>query len=453
MVQVICYSLSDVTLAYLDILGMNRAAIEYNADMDRLDRHAPGPLLWRIRLLWCCILVVGLLATCATEPNTGANSSPTPAPHAPQSTTLTIWHSWHGAHQDALNALARTYEQANPNVRIRLESQPAATLLRSFQARVADDSAPQVLITSGRYIGELAERQYLMPLDASAYDLSELLPATRDGGLAGDQLYGVPLRFDALVLFYDRRAYAETPTSFEQLTATPSTSPVTDTEQWSLGYYLSLERTLPYLPAFGGALFDQDGAPVFATASRDATIRWLAWLRDLHADPTVRATPDFSMLDADIQQGRIAAVVDWTSKRADYEQLWGPDAVGIAPLPSIDAGEPQTMVSTEVACINAVTSPEQRATAEDFLRFSLGPSAQSLLVEQSRGALLPVQQDVSVNDQGEAIRQAIGSAQPFNSQLAARNVWQALDDMVRSVVLNANNPADAVDAAAHAMQQ
>jgi ABC-type glycerol-3-phosphate transport system substrate-binding protein len=393
------------------------------------------------RLLWCYGLLLGMLTACMATSNPTTTSSPAPAP---QITTLTIWHSWSGARHDALNALARNYEQANPSVRIRLEPHPAATLLRTFAARVADDSAPQILLTSGRYVGELAERQYVMPLDEAAFPLGSLLPAAVDSGRVNGALYAVPLTFDPLVLFYDRRTFATPPESFEELVNLQQTTPASDTAQWNLGYYLSLERTLPYLAAFGGTLFDADGQPIFANSSRDATIQWLRWLRELHTNPAVLAMPDFSTLDGEIQQERVLSVIDWAHTRADYEQLWGTDATGVAPLPSVRGGQPQTMILSEVACINAVTSPEQRAAAEAFLRFSLEPATQQLLAEQSRGLLLPTHGSATENAQEATL--ATQSAQAFTSQMAAQE--DVLEEMVRSVVSNATDAAAAVDDAA-----
>lgn len=436
------------------LLGINRAAIEYNASMNcRPPRRQHLYTLPRIvRLLWCSMLMLGMLTGCATgsNPDTGS-SSPAPQPE-PQNITLTIWHSWNGSAQDALNALVRAYEQANPNIRIRLEAHPAATLLRDFGSRIADESAPQIIIMPGRYIGELAERQYLAPLDETAFTLDDLIPATVDAGRARGQLYGVPLTFDALVLFYDRRVFATPPETFQQIAETELTSPISDTVQWKLGYYLSLERTLPYLPAFNGSLFDANDQPIFASESRDGTIQWLDWLRSLHTNPAIRATTDFSMLDAEIQQGSVLSAIDWSYKRADYEQIWGADAVGIAPLPRVQAGQPHTMVLAETACINAVTSSEQRTAAEHFLRFSIDPTSQALLVEQSRNTVLPSHSNVTLAEQAEATRQAIQPAQAFNSQLTTPRVWQPLDDMVRSVVSNAANSAEAVDIAGAAVQ-
>lgn len=417
------------------MLGMHRMVLHLSPQFRRA-------LFW-----WCGVLLV-LLPACTSSTTPTATSTGSPAPDqqpAPQITTLTIWHSWSGGQADALNVVARAYEQNNPLVRIRLEAQPAATLLRTFSARVADASAPQIVIAPSRYVHELAERQFVVPLDEANFALGELLPAAVNAGRVGEQLYGVPLAWDALVLFHDRRVMPDAPASWEDLTTLEPTTPVSDTAQWNAGYYLSLERTLPYVDVWNGALLDADGQPTFATASRDATIGWLQWLRTLHTNPAVLATPDFSTLDDAMQSGRVLSMIDWAHKRADYEQLWGgAAAVGIAPLPTLQSKPPRTLVRAEIATINAVTTKDQRSAATAFLRDAIGAQAQTLLAEQSRGAVLPVHAHVQLDAASTAMRAAAEQGHSFTGALDA--AWQPLDAMVTSAV-NGGDAAQAVDKA------
>ncbi len=407
--------------------------------------HQRFPRSPRSPIWWLSVLLV-LLAACTSSTTPTTNSSPAPDQQpAPQITTLTVWHSWSGAQADALNAVARAYEQNNPLVRIRLEAQPAATMHRTFGARVADASAPQIVITPSRYVGDLVERKYLVPLDATSFALNDLLPAAVDGSRVGDQLYGVPLAWDALVLFHDRRVIPEAPASWEDLIALQPTTPVSDTAQWNVGYYLSLERTLPYMSVWNGTLLDAEGQPTFATSSRDATLGWLQWLRELHTNPAVLATPDFSTLDERLQEGRVLSMIDWAHKRPEYEQLWqSADAVGVAPLPTLHGTQPTTVVRAQTAAINAVIMDDQRRAAEAFLRYATGVQAQALLAEQSRGTVLPVHMGVPVDEPTMKMRAAVERAQSFTGALD--KAWQPLDTMVTTVV-NGGDAAQAVDKA------
>jgi ABC-type glycerol-3-phosphate transport system substrate-binding protein len=206
-----------------------------------------------------------------------------------------------------------------------------------------------------------------------------------------------------------------------------------------------LERTLPYVGVWNGGLLDANGQPTFATTSRDATIGWLQWLRALHTNPAVLATPDFSTLDERLQEGRVTSMIDWAHKRPAYEQLWqSAAAVGIAPLPTLRGTPPTTLVRAETAAINTVTTDEQHRAAEAFLRYATGAQAQTRLAEQSRGTVLPAHTGVPVEAHGEAMRVAVEHGQSFTGALDA--TWQSLDTMINSVV-NGGDAGEAVDKA------
>lgn len=408
------------------------------------------PLRW----LWITLIAAGILPACTlgSQEMPARGSSP-PVAQQPASMTLTLWHSWSGAKLEALNKLARDYEQAYPRVRLDLQTHPAAEIMRTYSMSVADGSAPQLLLIPGRYLGELAERQYIMPLDLQDRVFRSLLPSAVESVRINGQIYALPLTFDTLVLFYDRRRVVTPPTTFSQLVALNQPQP-NHQQTWSLGYYLSLEQTLPYLSAFGGVLVDENGEPSFATEARNATIHWLEWLQGLQRDPNVLASPDFSAVDAEVQQGRVLAVIDWAYRRTDYAQVWGTDAVGIASLPALDdQAQPRTMLLPEVICINVVTSPEQRTAAQAFLRYLADRSAQTVLAEQSRGQLLPVHTGIALPAQLQAILEAARQSQPLAPPLTTARVWRPLNDMLRNVLLNAAPVAETVDSAGVAISK
>lgn len=413
----------------------------------------------RLNLLLRCIFLAALclLPACAattneprTSPSPGAVVQPPPG-----IVRLTLWHSWSGAKLDALNNLARSYEQSHPDVRISLESKPASDMLRTYGLSVADGSAPQILLMLGRYVGELAERQYIAPLDDvfSAEDLAELLPQAVDSARFNDQLYAVPITFDTLTLFYDRRQISAPPETFDQvleLNAAQRSQPI-EQRPLSLGYYLSLETTLPYLDAFGGAVFNQAGDPVFASQGREATLRWLDWLKSLQLSQDTIVSSDFSAVDAAIQQGRVLSAIDWARRRPAYAQVWGSDGVGIAGLPRLNAeAAPRPLVLSEVLCINTVVSVEQRTVAQDFLRYMIAKSSQETL--WTRGQMLPVHQQVAVAEELQPVLASASGAQPFTSKLAAATVWRPLNDMLRGVVANTVSANEAIDSAGAALQ-
>lgn len=399
----------------------------------------------RVAALLALLLLVACAATTSEQ-----NRDPSPAveQRLSEPVTLTIWHSWTGARLSALNSLARKYEQDHPNVRIRLVMQPATDIVRSYSTSVADGTAPQLLLVRGRYIGELAQQQFIAPL-GSAIDqatLDRLLPQAVASSTIDEQLMALPLSFDTLALFYDRRRVANPPATFAEafdLNAAQRDQPP-ETRPYSFGYYLSLMTTLPYLPNFDGSLLDGQ-QPVFATDRRDATVRWLDWMRELQANQQAIVSGDYNLVDSAALRGRTLAMIDWAHRRSTYAQIWGADAVGVAPLPGIDAATPpQSVLLPDVLAINTVITSEQRSAAEEFLRFMVDRSSQETL--WSRGQILPVDREARIDDSAAPFLTIAGQSQPVAAPLIS--LWEPLDSMVRSVITNPSLPtADAIDAA------
>ncbi|HZG67971.1 MAG TPA: extracellular solute-binding protein [Herpetosiphonaceae bacterium] len=413
---------------------------------------------WLRRLL---MLVLCALCACAgpeqaapaPAPSVTAEPAQVPIPAAPLN--LTMWHSWNGRSAQALYLLARRYEQGHPNVRITLEARPATSLVRDYSASVADGSAPQIVLVLSRYLGELADRRSVLPLDEqfTPEALTDLLPAALEGAHVMGRLHGVPLSYESLVLFYDRRRVQEAPATVEQLLApiTPGSAPA-GSETWGLAYYLSAASAMPYLSTFGGGIFDADGDVMIGGEGREGTLRWLEWLQAMRADARSFTSEDFGAVDAMIQSSRVAAAVDWSHRLPAYEQIWGRDAVGVAPLPRTDgeAPPPATFVLADVASINSVTTAQQRTAAADFLLYLASASAQELLA--ARGGQVPANVRARTEDTTAMIAAASTGGAAFPNRAVDGRSWPFLEEMVRSVLVGSATPAEALDRAATALR-
>src|SRR6185369_8890043 len=106
-----------------------------------------------------------------------------------------------------------------------------------------------------------------------------------------------------------------------------------------LAYNLSLDFTLPYLPAFGGQLLDSQGKLALGSSGATGTIAWLDWLRTLHTlsrNGDLLAVEDHNQIDLAVQRAEAQKMVfDWASALEVYQSLWGEAQVGIAPFPII----------------------------------------------------------------------------------------------------------------------
>src|SRR5690348_7792019 len=74
----------------------------------------------------------------------GAASS---APRATKTTTLTLWHNYGTeGNAPATNALVAAFEKANPNIKIKVVSQPAANYFALLQSSSISHSGPDLAV-------------------------------------------------------------------------------------------------------------------------------------------------------------------------------------------------------------------------------------------------------------------------------------------------------------------
>jgi ABC-type glycerol-3-phosphate transport system substrate-binding protein len=420
--------------------------------------------LFFARTLLICLSLLLLLVGCAgnvtptttptTAPASTANSSATPV-------TLYLWHAWPNPEQRALNVLIERFNAANPLIRIVPQVRPVATLLSDMQAAVSEGRGPHLVLLQSHALGSLAEEGALLALDdqLSPTDLERLLPVTlgtvRLTSDAGTQLYGVPLTLDTPVLFYNRANWLRAPLDTETwldgartLTDADATPPT-----WGLAYHLSLDKTVGYLYAFGGKVFDDSGELVLGTTGEASAVRWLEWLLSLKQDSRLLASLDPMAVDNALLSQQALMTVDWTHALPTYRRLWG-EQLGIAPLPRVTVDErlPQPYIQSELLALSAlvIKLDEQRA-ALTFVRYMIGEEAQQELLRVGRQPVL-AQLALPDDDPDAAIvnvvrQQAAYSLPMPNSRIANTVVWATMDEMRSNVLRGLLEPEQAVAAA------
>lgn len=420
----------------------------------------------RALLLWLALL----LGACSA----GANPTPTPTapPAASGRTLLVLWHAWSAAEQRALNSLVERFNRANPQIQIVPQTRPAAALTNDLAAATAEGGGPHLALLRSHTIGALAENGWLQPIDdlLPAEQQERLLPAALGAAQVRDAegaaLYGAPIVFDTLALYYNRANFASLPpadTTALLAAARGLSEERSDPQFWGLAYNLSLDRTIGYLYAFGGSVFDESGALSLGLEGREGAAAWLRWITQLDRDEKLLASRDGITVDRALMTGSAAMTIDWSYSLSTYRTLW-PESLGVAPLPRL-AGEdrpPRPYVQAELLALNArITDPTERAAAAEFMRFLLGVEAQTELLRAGRQ---PVLLSLDLNDEALADPTLLGAARAFraqgelgqpmpNSRLANEVVWTILTDMQASALSGLLTPEQAVDGADAALRE
>ncbi len=427
---------------------------------------------WRVVLLKLLVWA-SFLSACATPP------TPEPLPTSvPPVRPLVLWHAWPASDQRTLAMLIEQYNQTSA-VPIVLRAVPASTFATELQDALLVGNAPDVILVQSHTLGALADTSLIQPITATHWSPAEredMLPtvlasALVTGTLAMSatiaerptdpaapindpdpaQLYGVPISFDTLGLYYHRAQAGTTPQSMAQVLAIAETLAQTDSEPptWGMAYTLSLDKTLPYLSATGGAVFAPDGTVVLAASGRPGTEFWLEWLLALSRQPGVLATSDSIVIDSTLRSQSAWITIDWAHTLPRYHSLWG-EQLEVAVLPPIEpAGlPPRPFVQSMVLALPKQAQPAPADQVAALITYLHSPAVQTTLLEhgyQPVRASLPLPGDTIQIRAARSFRAQTATALPMpTSRFENEVVRGELQRMLAAVLRGVIAPSDAI---------
>lgn len=418
------------------------------------------------RLVLVCLVL--LFTACAA-----ANPSPTPVPSnagTPAPTVLVLWHAWPVTDQRSLTALVDRYNRANSGVQIIAQARPIANLAGDVSAAMAEGAGPHLALVQSHVIGGMAEAGRLLPIDGllSAATTERLLPAAVGSAQvdlgAGSTLYGMPLTFDTLALYFNRQVVLRPPGDTDAMldAARGLTAPQSEPPFWGMAYNLNLDRTLSYFYAFGGQLFDDQQNLALGLDGRSGAEAWLNWLIALRRDEGLLASLDGVTVDGALMARQAAMTIDWAHALGNYRGLW-PESLGVAPLPRLSGEDtlPRPYVQSDVLVLNARLSPAEQRAAGDFLAYMVSEVAQRELLRNGRQPVL-LSLDLTAADPelpadlraaAEVFRRQGENGQPMpNSRAANEIVRPILTEMHGSALSGLLTPEQAVENADQALR-
>jgi ABC-type glycerol-3-phosphate transport system substrate-binding protein len=421
-----------------------------------------------LRRVACALLLLALsaLSACAVAVPT-PSAGPTPQPGAAGGVTLVLWHGWSGGARQALSRLVERFNRQNPGGRVILQAVPLTTFDADLRAALNYGGGPHLLLIPNTWVGSLAERDALLPLDdLAAGEQRALVPAAVGGARApgadgAEHLYALPLSIDTLALYYNKANVLTPPADTADLINSAHGLSDPNAPRWGLAINLSLENTIGYLYAAGGRVFADDGSVALDGAGRAGAEQWLAWLLQLQNDPRLLARADSSIqIDRALKDGQALMALDWSHQLGLYRSLWG-DNLGVAPLPRLSSTDaaPQPYVKSDVLAINSRSSAAEREAALAFARYMVGAEAQ---IELLKANLQPARADLKLDAvdpvaaaAAQAFREEASQGLPMpNSPAHEREiVRRELALMHRQVLRGEATPADAVAEAARRLRE
>ena len=417
-------------------------------------------LIARLAALWILLI---LLTGCVLTSFPAPSLVPTDVTKNGGTATLVFWNGWSTTDRQVLNRLVARFNMQQAARRIVVQAVPLATFGNELRGQLEIGNGPDIMLMPNTWIGNLAESGALLSLDdwISPSERQQLLSATvasaRGRGSDGaEHLYGLPMSFDTLALYYNTANVLTPPADTADLLALAHglSDPGATPPRWGLAYNLALDTTIGYFYAMGGRVFDEQGKLVLGSVGRAGTERWLTWLLQLSSDERQFARAGSSIqFDRQLTNNSALMAFDWAHQLTFYRSLWG-NNLGVAPLPRLtETGNlPQPYVRSDVLAISSRLGTDERQAAIDFLRFMVSEAAQRELL---RNNIQPTYQDLNLDqsdlDQSQARAAPIfrqqaeqGIPVPYGSPRRRNLVRQELEQMLQQVLLHGVSPTDAV---------
>lgn len=360
-------------------------------------------------------------------------------------TTVTLWHSYRDAEQQALEKVVEAFNAKHEDIRIRALALSYESYASKLTTAIPRDNGPDLFIYAHERIGGWAEAGLISPLDPDMREgeLEAFFPETLEPLRYNKKLYGLPLAFKSLVLYYNKALVTTPPSTTDELMEMADTFASRDI--YALAYqHENFYFHAPWHFGFGASLFNENGQ---LAVDSDASLQALAFVKKLQSNKYIPQEPTGAVITQLFNQGETAMVINgpWflgeIAPELDY---------GITNIPIVSAtGRPATPFLTDEAVF---VSAETRKRDESLVvaRYLVG--AESARVRASIGRQVVANQEAWTHEvlSGDlalnAFRDVLPNTSAMESGLRMRSVWEPTQLMLRKLLRRDSSPIDAANA-------
>ena len=129
---------------------------------------------------------------------------------------IDIWYTYEGI--QVIAEAVEKYELEHPDININLIEQPSSGWLDKFISVAQTGDAPDIFLGKGAWFGELAELEYIRSLTnfLSPTDEAKYLPSAINSLSYMNELWGLPLWYDSILLFYNKDVFDQNSQPYPQ---------------------------------------------------------------------------------------------------------------------------------------------------------------------------------------------------------------------------------------------
>jgi len=344
---------------------------------------------------------------------------------------VTVWHGYTAKTAEALDALAADYNASQAKVVVKVEQQTSyEELWKKYQSGIASSQLPGIAIPDDTVTKQIIDSGTVLPaqscIDATDYDISQLLETSRSYYTIDGVLYPASLNTSAALLYYNKNHFRKagldpekTPGTLDEMREYAQKLKEAGVPANDPPIILNLSPSIleMFLTGAGIPVVDNDngrgdGETTASTYADPRTVELFTWVQDMIADGLLEVVPSIdNQFDHYLAMADQSAsmTIETSTAATSVEAFLGgdldvgalPDAagevdgsaidlealdIGAGVVPGID--EPgQLQMGGGAWYITNTTPDEVQAAAWDFLSWFNEPAQQATW--SAKGSYLP----------------------------------------------------------------
>ena len=372
---------------------------------------------------------------------------------------ITIWHSYRGDEQRALEKVTALFNESQDEFKASLLLVPYDAFANKLTSAIPRGNGPDGFIFAHERVGDWAESGIIAEVDQEIDGQlrNDLIPSTLQALKYNGKLWGVPLSFKSLVLFYRTDLVEHAPKTLSELTETASRLTNTGEGRYGLAFEAtSTYFAAPFIYGFGGGFCLEDGTSSAVSACLDnpGNIAAVDYIRSLLIEKKVVPQEATSALVTQLfNDGRAAFVINgpWFLGEIDKGVPYS-----VAVLPQVSDAPDSLMkpfLTVEALLIaNHETTNKRGAIA--FANFIASFDSAKIRAQLGRQSVATASvysdPEIAGDETLKVFRDEAEVAVPMSNNPKMRMVWEPFAGGLRKVLRGA---ADSKTALAEAQRQ
>ena len=341
-----------------------------------------------------------------------------------QADEIVLWHAYQNAEEAALQEAAAAFEQQSGHT-VQLAAQPFGSYASKVETAIPRGNGPDLFIASHDKLGKWHGMGLVQPVDSVA---EAHTPASVEAMRWQGSLWGRPLAYKTLLLFYDPTKITTPPRTTDEMLVLAREHTVEGS--YGLAYQASEDfYHAPWVHGFGGAAYDENGEVHLDDKEHADALSFVAKLALV--DKVVPQQPTGQLVAQLYGDGNAAMVISGPWFMADLDR-----EIAAVPLPIVsETGLPARPYLTVEGVFLAAQAKHPVAAAE-FADFLSGEAGARIRQATARQAV--TWQGLEVDDPLlAALAEQAKTAVPMSADPGVANVFEAQSRALRAVLRGA----------------